>query len=153
MNNKRLVWLAPIALAALLSGCSVTVTTTGPIAPDSLVGYELLFSHDRQEGVLLAHTGKLQFKSKQRAFKANLDEARSWTYSRDGHDSATVSVVFGESGSAASRVTCDLTFDDRRDGAHECEHVHSATFAFVTFSSEGSTEGTFVLRPIGSDGP
>ncbi|MDE0027300.1 MAG: hypothetical protein OXP69_23045 [Spirochaetaceae bacterium] len=151
--NKRLVWLAPIALAALLSGCSVTVTTTGPIAPDSLVGYTLVFSHDRESGVLLAHSERLHFKSAQRAINASLDDARNWTYSRDSHDSATVSVTFGEAGSVASRVTCDLTFDDRREGTHECEHVHSATFAFVTFSSEGSTEGTFVLRPIGSDGP
>ena len=151
--NKRLVWLAPIALAVLLSGCSVTVTTTGPIAPSDIVGYALVFTHDRQQGALLAHSEKLQFKSKQKAFNANLDEARSWTYSRDGHDSASVSVVFRDSGSAASRVTCDLTFDDRRSGTHECEHVQSATIAFLTFTSEGLTEGTFRLRPIGSDGP
>ena len=151
--NKRLVWLAPIALAVLLSGCSVTVTTTGPIAPDSLVGDTLLFTHDRQEGVLLAYSERLHFRSARTAFNAKLVEARSWSYSRDGHDSATVSVVFDESGSAASRVTCDLTFDGRRDGTHECEHMHSATFAFITFTSRGSTEGTFLLREIGSDGP
>ena len=39
--NKRLVWLAPIALAVLLSGCQVTVTTLGSLAQDSLVGYKL----------------------------------------------------------------------------------------------------------------
>lgn len=151
--NKRLVWLAPIALAVLLSGCSVTVTTTGPIAPNSLVGDTLVFSHDRQEGALLAHSEKFHFKSAQIAFDASLEEARSWTYSRDGHDSATVSVVFGDSGSTASRVTCDLTFEDRRDGTHKCEHAHSATFAFLTFTSTGSSKGTFLLREIGSDGP
>ena len=151
--TKRLVWLAPIALAVLLPGCSVTVTTTGPIAPSSLVGDTLVFTHDRQEGVLLAHSGRFSFKSAQRALNANLDDARSWTYDRDGHDSATVSIVFRDSGSTASRVTCDLTFDDKRAGTHECEHVHSATFTFLTFTSEGSTEGTFLLRAIGSDVP
>lgn len=151
--NKQLIWLAPIALTVLLSSCSITVTSTGPIAPNDLVGYTLVFTHDRQEGVLLAHSERFHFKSKQVAFNAAIDEARSWTYSRDGHDTATVTVVFGESGSAASRVTCHLTFDDRRDGTHECIHVYSATFAFVTFTSEGSSEGTFLLRPIGSDGP
>ena len=39
--NKRLVWLAPVALAVLLSGCQVTVTTLGSLALDSLVGYKL----------------------------------------------------------------------------------------------------------------
>lgn len=151
--NKRLIWLAPIALATLLTGCSISVTTTGPIAPSSLVGYTLVFTHERQEGVLLGHSERLHFKSAETAFNANLDEARSWTYSREGHDGATVSIVFADSGSAASRVTCDLTFDDRRNGSHECEHVYSATFAFLTLTSEGSTEGTFLLRPIGSDGP
>ena len=151
--NKRLVWLVPIALAILFSGCSVTVTTTGPVAPNSLVGYTLVFMHDRQEGGLLAHSGRFHFKSAQRALNANLDDARSWTYSRDGHDSGTVSIVFEGSGSAASRVTCELTFDDRREGTHECEHVYSASIAFLTVTSEGSTEGTFLLRPIGSDVP
>ena len=151
--NKRLVWLAAIALVVLLSGCSVTVTTTGPIAPSSLVGYTLFFTHERQRGALLAHSERLHFKSAQRALNSVFDYAQSWTYSRDGHDSATVSVVFVDPGSAASRVTCELTFDDQREGTHECDHVHSATFAFLTFTSEGSTEGTFVLRPIGSDGP
>ena len=151
--NKPLVWLAPIALAVLLSGCSVTVTTTGPIAPNSLVGYTIVFSHDRPEGLLLPHSEKFHFKSADTAFDASLDKAQSWTYSRDGHDSATVSVVFADTGSAASRVTCDLTFDGRRDGTHECAHVQSATLAFITFTSEGSSEGTFLLRKIGSDGP
>ncbi len=151
--NKRFVWLAHIAMAVLISGCSVTVTTTGPVAPDSIVGYTLEFTHDRREGVLLAHSDEFHFKSKERALNSVLDRARNWTYSRDGRDTATVSIVFGDSGSAASRVTCDLTFDDRRAGTHECEHVHSATFAFVTFTSEGSSEGDFLIRKIGSDGP
>ena len=86
--NKRLIWLAPIALATLLTGCSISVTTTGPIAPSSLVGYTLVFTHERQEGVLLGHSERLHFKSAETAFNANLDEARSWTYSREGHDGA-----------------------------------------------------------------
>ena len=151
--HKRLVWLAPIALAGLLSGCSVTVTTTGPVAPNSLVGYTLVFTHDRQEGVLLSYSDRFHFKSVQRALNAKLDDAHSWDYDPDGHDGAIVTIRFEDSGSTASRVTCELKFDNRRDGTHECEHVHSATFAFITFTSEGSTEGTFLLRAIGTDVP
>ena len=151
--NKRLIWLAPIALATLLSGCSVTVTTTGPIAPGDLVGSTLVFTHDRRQGVQPAHSGKYYFKSAQEAFDAGINRAHGWTYARGDHDSATVTIVFKDSNSAALRVTCELTFDSRDDGEHECDYVYSASIAFVTFTSEGSSEGTFVLRPIGSDGP
>lgn len=144
---RRTASAAGAALAILLSGCTVTVTTTGPVAPIDLVGYTLVFTHGRQEGVLLAHSENFHFKSAGSAFDANLNEAWSWTYSRKSRDSGTVSVIF-RAGSAASRVTCALTFDNRRGGTHECVHVHSATFAFITLTSEGSSSGTFVLRPI-----
>lgn len=151
--NKRLIWLGPVALAVLLSGCSVTLTTTGPIAPSDLVGSTIVFSHDRQQGVQPPHSGKYYFKSTQEAFDAGINRAYSWTYARDDHDGATVTMVFKDSGSAALRVTCELTFDSRDNGAHECDYVYSASIAFVTFTSEGSSKGTFLLRPIGSDGP
>ena len=151
--NKRLVWLAPIALAALLSGCSVTLTTTGPIAPSDLVESTIVFSHDRQQGAQPPNSGKYHFNSAGEAFDAGIHKAHSWTYARADHDSATVTMVFKDSGSAALRVTCELTFDSRDNGAHECDYVYSASIAFVTFTSEGASSGTFLLRAIGSDGP
>ena len=153
--NKRLVWLAPIALAALLSGCSVTVTPTGPIAPDSLVGYTIVFSHDRQEGLLPPHMGKFHFASARRALNAVFTEAKDWTYDPRSHGTATLLLVFTDDNSAAVKVTCELTFDrrDQDQGEHECEYVQSTTIAFLEIRAEGSSEGDFVLRKIGSDGP
>lgn len=152
--NKQLVWLAPIALAILLSGCSVTLNT-GPIAPDSLVDYTIVFSHDRQRGLLPAYSEKFHFKSAQRALNANLDDAENWDYDPGSHGTATVSLIFKDDNSAALRVTCDLTFDrrDQYQGEHECEYVQSTTIAFLEIRAEGSSEGDFLLRKIGSDGP
>ena len=150
--NKRLVWLSPIALAVLLSGCSITVTS-GPTAPSSLVGYTLAFTHSKQEGVLPADSEAFHFKSRTVAFNASLDKAGSWTYVRDRHGTATVSLIFADSNSAALKITCDLTFDSLLDGTHECDYVHSATFVFLEFTSMGSSEGTFSIREIGSTGP
>ena len=141
--HKRLIWLAPIALATLLNGCQVTVTTAEPIAPSSLVGYSLVFTHSRTEGVLPGHSSTYRFKSESVAFDASLNEARSWTYRRRSHRAATVELIFTDPNAAALRVTCELEFDTSQEGEHDCVYVHSATFAFIEFSSEGSSKGTF----------
>ena len=151
--NERLIWLAPIALATLLSGCSISVTTTGPIAPNSLVGYTLTFMHDKQEGALPADSHRFHFKSLQRALDAKLDPVQDWTYKPKTGGIATLSVTVAESASVAVRVTCELAFDSKYEGEHECEYVQSASIAFIEIISRSSSEGTFDIRKIGSDVP
>ena len=159
--NKRLVWLAPIALTVLLSGCSVTVTTIGPLAPDSLVGHKLELINSERGGPL--HASDQVFPVKGRVAYHFLADNRAvdfeFTNTQGGVvDSETVSysnsrnigrveITFPRSARVDFIVSCRLTFKEPLSGTHRCEFVDKerGTQELNTISS-GWGEGTFDLE-------
>ena len=158
--NKRLIWLAPIALAVLLSGCSVTVTTLGPIAPDSLIGYKLELINDERGGRLDTHGASvtdldvdreldLYFWDENTVRNPEIRvEASNWSYDRSGAR-GTVRVAFAHDQLSDFITTCVLTFDDHYSGSHQCEFEIRATRTMSNnIVSYGSGEGTFQLEKL-----
>ena len=155
--NKRIVWLAPIALAVLLTGCSVTVTTLGPLAPDSLVGYQLqltnterrgpLEDHKAAPGVTVAVEISYYFFSDREARDAEI-KATVWSYSPRG-SKGTVNITFAEDSLTDQLVECTLTFDEPLSGTHRCEFEfkETGTRAMRTTSS-GWAVGKFKLEEL-----
>ena len=125
--NKRLAWLAPIALAVLLSGCSVTVTMLGPPGPDTLVGYRLILYNDDIGGPLDRHGASVDtFPVEDRVtyYFLKEDEARdivldvrtsNWDYN---HRNGALKIVFVYDQRSDLIIDCDLTFDDDYSGTH-----------------------------------
>ena len=159
--NKRLTWLAPIALAVLLSGCSVTVTMIGPLAPDSLVGYKLELINSEYGGPLEAGDPVYRvkpriaylFRAENKALDFELTdrngdilESEKVTYKRSG-DTLTVEITFRISLNVDFIVTCLLTFEDSLSGTHRCEFEERerGTMELNTIKSAWG-EGTFDLE-------
>ena len=143
--NKRLVWLAPIALLVLLSGCRVTFTTTAYAAPSSLVGYSLALSNSARSGRAAEHE-TYHFKSASEASDASRAQAQSWSYHRDNHDTATVSLTFTPHDVDALVITCVLTFrksNDGNDGEHECKYEARTSTIFGDIVEKSLSKGTF----------
>ena len=157
--NKRLVWLAPIALAGLLSGCQVTVTTSG-LAPDTLVGYKLELTNKESGGPLDSHepsVTELRVARTINYYFWDVDDARNprfrdlegkWKYTRSG-DTGTVTVTFRRDGITDFITTCRLTFEYHDSGKHGCEFEDKETGTInedvVRF---GWGEGTFQLEKL-----
>ena len=159
--NHRLTLLAPIALAVLLAGCSVTVTMLGPLAPDSLVGYKLELTNSERGGRLNTHDASvtdlevdrevdLYFWDEETVRNPDIRvEATSWSYDRNG-DKGTVRVVFAHDNLSDYITTCVLTFDDDYSGTHQCEFEIKATRTMSNNTvSYGSGEGTFEIEKLG----
>ena len=158
--NKRLIWLAPIALAVLLTGCSVSVTMIGPLAPDSLIGYKLELINSERGGPLDTHDASvteleveievdLYFWDEETVRNPEIRvAAEDWSYDRRGAN-GTVRVVFAHDRLSDFITTCVLTFDDRYSGTHQCKFEIKAT---RTMSNDtvgyGSGEGTFRLEKL-----
>ena len=146
--NKRLVWLAPIALAVLLSGCRVTVQTLAYVAPSSLVGYSLMLENSARSGRAAAQE-TYHFKSTRKAFNAELDRAQSWYYQRDAHDTATVALSFAPPAFDVLTITCVLKFETGNKGTHECKYEEETTTMFGVITTESLSKGAFRIVAIG----
>ena len=129
--NKRLVWLAPIALLVLLSGCRVTFTTPGPLAPHSLVGYKLELINAERGGPLDPEVTAFPVEVQVTYYFLATDEARDfdlgshvktsqWSY-KSSRNTGIVEVTFVRNLSTKFIVNCMLTFKDRLSGTHRCE--------------------------------
>ena len=159
--NKRLVWLAPIALAVLLSGCRVSFTALGPLAPDTLVGSKLTLTNDDGRGGRLPDQPMsvadlpvdlvitYYFWSDDGARNPEIRVAASdWTYTSRGN-SGTVEVTFRRDSITDFITTCRLTFEDHYSGTHRCEfedkQTHTINQDTVGF---GWGEGEFQLERL-----
>ena len=159
--HKRLVWPVPIALAILLSGCSVTVTMLGPLAPNSLVGYQLELINSERGGPLEAGDPVFDvesrvaylFPAENSALNLTLTDRNneflssdSMSYSRSG-STGTVEITFRINLNVDSIVTCKLRFTDSVSGTHRCEFEERerGTMELNTIES-GWGEGTFELE-------
>ena len=122
--NKRLVWLAPIALAVLLSGCRVTFTTLGPTGPSALVGYRLDFINTERGGPLMRHSSSdvLSVEVELTYYFWNDDEARNpefefatedWRYTPS---TGTLRIVFPRNRFSDLITTCVLTLERLHSG-------------------------------------
>ena len=159
--HKRLVWLVPIALATLLTGCRVTVTMLGPLAPDSLVGYQLEIINSERGGPL--EEGDPIFDVKARVAYLFPDERRALnltlldsggaflgsdrvSYNRSG-STGTVEMTFRINLNVDFIVSCKLRFTDSLSGTHRCEFEEKerGTMQLNTIES-GWGEGTFKLE-------
>ena len=149
--NKRLVWLAPIALAVLLSGCSITLQVS-QLAPNSILGNSVAFTIEDLSGLFPDGHGTYHFNRDGMAFDANLIQARTWIYKREDHRSATLSLTFEPPGSTDLMVNCDLTFRDRDSGEYKCKYAQRTSTMVVDFIVKGSSDGTFRIRVIGQIG-
>ena len=158
--NKRLVWLAPIALAVLLSGCSVTVTTRGPLAPDTLEETRLVLTNEDSGGPLDTHDSSVNrfpvgpeityyFLDSNQVRDFDLDVTTSnWSYRRSGNK-ATVEIVFPYDGRDDLIIECRLTFLDRRSGTHRCEFERKGTRTVAKKTTHfGWGEGEFELEEL-----
>ena len=147
--KKRIVWLALLALAVVFSGCRITVHSGVEIvAPSSLVGYSLVLTNSTRSGVLPADQETYHFKSTSVALNASFDQARSWSYERKYADTATVSVIFALDGSTDLIIECDLIFDSKLGGTHQCQYVHRTSTIMLELTVKGSSEGTFRIEEI-----
>ena len=149
--NKRLVWLAPIALAVLLSGCSITLQVS-QLAPNSILGNSVAFTIENRSGLFPDGHGTYHFNRDGMAFDANLIQARTWIYKREDHRSATLSLTFEPPGSTDLMVNCDLTFRDQDSGEYKCKYAQRTSTMVVDFIVKGSSDGTFRIRVIGQIG-
>jgi hypothetical protein len=153
--------LVPIALATLLTGCNVTVTTLGPVAPDSLVGYKLEVINNDRGGPL--EEGDPVFDVKTRVAYLFPDERRALnltlldsdgaflvsdrvSYNRSG-STGTVEMTFRINLNVDFIVSCKLRFTDSLSGTHRCEFEEKerGTMQLNTIES-GWGEGTFKLE-------
>ena len=145
--NKRLVWLAPIALAVLLSGCRFTLQVTD-VAPSSLLGNSLKFTNSKQSVLFPDGHGTFHFNSQGMAFDENLIPARTWSYKREGHRNATLALTFASPGTTDLMVNCDLTFTSQHTGNHKCDYAHRTSTMMVDVIVRASSEGTFELEEL-----
>ena len=158
--NNRLTSLAPIVLAVLLAGCQVTVTTVGPLAPESLVGDKLELTNSKIGGPL--EVGDPVFEVKPQVAYHFLAANRAVDFEftdSEGGAVNSVSVSYKSSGNTGKLeitfprslmvhfiVRCTLTFKDAVSGTHRCEFVDKehGTQELNTLKS-GWGEGTFDL--------
>ena len=157
--NKRLAWLAPIAVAVLLSGCSVTVTMLGPPGPDTLVGYRLVLDNDDTGGPLDRHDASVSefpvedrviynFRKSGVVLDLDLDvETSNWDYN---HRNGALKIVFIYDQRSDLIIDCDLTFDDDHSGTHRCEFERKGSARVVVKEtiSFGWGEGEFELEKL-----
>ena len=158
--NNRLSWLAPVALAVMLAGCQVTVTTIGPLAPESLVGYKLELINSERGGPLergdrvfaVKPRVVYLFRAENKAFDFELTdrngdalESEKVSYKSSG-STGTVEITFRINLNVDFIVTCKLTFEDSLSGTHRCEFEERerGTMELNTIES-GWGEGTFDL--------
>ena len=160
--NKRLVWLAPVALAVLLSGCQVTVTTLGSLALDSLVGYKLTLTNDERGGPLDTHDASViafpveneityYFLDANEVRDFDLDVTTSdWTYKSSGNR-GTLEIGFFYNERSDLIIDCELTFKrDRFSGTHRCEFEQKGNERVVVKETvrSGWGEDTFELEDL-----
>ena len=155
--NKRLVWLAPIALAVLLSGCSVTVTMLGPTGPRSLVGYRLDLINTERGGPLAQHVSSdaLIVPREVTYYFWNEDEARNPEFEFATEDweykpaTGTLRIVFARNRFSDLITTCVLTFEKLLSGTHRCEFEDKETRTIDKETTRsGWSEGTFKLEEL-----
>ena len=145
--------LALIALVMVLAGCRVTFHGPIRLAPGSLVGYSLMLTNSVRSGPWASAQETYHFKSKLEAFNSRLDRARSWSYDRDDHDTATVSIIYLLTNFNDAIITCALTFESHRSGTHDCKYEESASTMFgEAVTQVGSSSGTFRMTEIGQSG-
>ena len=149
--KTRCAWLALISLAVLLAGCRVTVHGgLVRLAPSSLVGYSVMLTNSTRSGPWVSERETYHFKSTRDAFNSTLNRARSWSYHRDDHETATVSITFELPNFDDARITCVLTFESHQNGTHECEYEEiTSTMLGDRITQAGSSSGTFDLVEIG----
>lgn len=158
--NKRLIRLAPIALAVVLTGCSVSVTMIGPLAPDSLIGYKLELINSERGGPLAEGDPEFDvqprvaylFRAEDRALDFELTDRRGdvleserVSYQSRG-STGTVEITFRINLNVDFKVRCVLRFEDSLSGTHRCEFEERerGTMELNTLRS-GWGEGTFQL--------
>ena len=145
--------LALIALVMVLAGCRVTVHGPVRLAPDSLVGYSLTLTNSARSGPWASERETYHFKSISEAFNSRLDRARSWSYARDDHDTATISITFALPNFDDAIITCVLTFESHQNGAHECKYEGRTSTMFGDITTQnGLSSGTFQIAEIGQFG-
>ena len=155
--HKRLVWLAPLALATLLTGCSVTVTTLGPAGPSTLVGYRLELINNERGGPLTRHgsSDPIVVSVELTYYFWNDDEARSsdfdfatpdWRYTQAN---GSLRIVFRRNNFSDLITNCVLTFERSHSGTHRCEFEDTATRTIdMDTARSGWSEGTFTLKEL-----
>jgi hypothetical protein len=147
--TTRFAWLMLISLAVVLTGCRVTVHGPIRLAPTSLAGYSLLLTNSARSGPWASEHETYHFKSKSDAFNSRLDRARSWSYDRDDHDTATVSVTFALPNFDDAIITCVLTFESHQNGTHDCKYEQRTSSMFGDITTQvGLSQGTFRIEEI-----
>ena len=122
----RSLGLALTALMMVLAGCRFTIQAPVQVAPGSLVGYSLTLTNSVHSGPWASAQDTYHFKSKLEAFNSRLVRARSWSYDRDDHDTATVSIVYLLTNFNDAIITCVLTFESHQRGTHDCKYEQRA---------------------------
>ena len=151
--KPRLAWLGLVSLAVVLAGCKVTFHRPPELSPRSLVGYSLVLTNSARSGPWATDRETYHFKSRNEAFNSRLDRARSWSYDKDDHSTATVSVTFLLRNFDHLITTCVLTFDSRHQGTHECKYEEETSTMFREITTpSGSSTGTFRIDEIGQSG-
>lgn len=158
--NKRLVCLALIAIAVLLAGCSVTVTTRGTLAPDTLEEMRLVLTNEDSGGRLESHDSSVNafpvereityyFLDSNQVRDFDLDVTTSnWSYRSSGNK-ATVEIVFPYDDRDDLIIDCRLTFEDRDSGTHRCEFERKGTRTVAKKTTHyGWGEGEFELEEL-----
>jgi hypothetical protein len=158
--HKRLVWLVPIALATLLTGCSITVTMLGPLAPDSLVGYRLELMNEDKGGPMDANQlfdvkdeVSYLFVAENEVLDLALRnsgggfvKAVRVSYNSSG-DTGKLELTFKRNNDVDINVECTLTFKRSLDGTHRCEFEEKERDSVeLRIIKSGWGEGTFELE-------
>ena len=149
----RSLGLALTALMMVFAGCRITFQEPVQLAPGSLVGYSLMLTNSTRAGPWPSERETYHFKSTSEAFDSRLNRARSWSYAKVDHDTATVSLTFALPNFDDAIVTCRLTFQSRQDGTHECEYEQRTSTMFGDATTRnGLSSGTFRIAEIGQLG-
>ena len=146
--NKRLVWLAPIALAVLLSGCSISVHTAY-LAPRDLTRHSVELTNRMRTGPEARFMETYNFNSMGDAITDEFERAKAWSYERHAPDTATLSLTFATDAIADLLITCELTFDNQDGGTHECDYeFRTSRMGPDRIEPAGSSIGTFRISAI-----
>ena len=147
--NKRLVCLAPIALAVLLSGCSITVHSEY-LAPRELTDHSVELTNEMRTGPAAKFREVYNFNRMGDAITEEFVRATDWSYDRDDRDSATLSLTFDVRRFVDLRITCELTFLKQDRGEHTCVYEEvTATMLGDRTDPAGSSSGEFRVHQIG----
>lgn len=142
--------MAPVTLAFLLAGCTVTVQVD--YAPTELQLRErtLILTNDAvTRGALsIPEVLKYHFNSRGQVLDRNLNPATRWSYDRESYRAATLTMTIPRAGNELERTTCRLTFQSHARGTHRCDFELSDTLAFLTITASGRAEGTFRIIPL-----